>query len=505
MEEEPKKRAEEPSLPVAGSIPEPKKFEWDPAIDPEFDVFNHVPEQGVKPLHPKTFQALNAKQVKNMINRNQLPHLYANPMQHTDYKVYEALLKHTFIGALADAFIKYLIGTGFKPELEVINPDKEDKKNQELIEKNQQVITDLKEIDRRLESNDEGHLDTSWKQKISALVMSTLMYNRGALLWQYEKPVEINGKTYSKIPTNAVFAHAQDLGIIETDPDSRRMKGVQYRYGSGMVSTEHMIYLWNPLTSSKVHNSWHYGTSILSPMISASKLIRQILSDDFPAMARTTWAGLYLLVAKPDGNTKESKQAEWNALTQSLKPGKPGVLIKDPEEVNSFDIKFEPKIQEFQGLFESMIKLCISIMGLPQVGFYDEAAANRATMVGKIQLTMRTTIEPFREWIGEAICKQHYQRWFEIMYADDKKLLEQVKIKMSFDDLHISEWYDSIEAILQLDGRKQLKDAEFGELIGLDNYLNIVDSDAETQPGGQGGKKNGHDGRRWKTRINEAR
>ena len=138
-------------------------------------------------------------------------------------------------------------------------------------------------------------------------------------------------------------------------------------------------------------------------------------------------------------------------------------------------------------LFESMIKLCISTIGLPQVGFYDESAANRATLVGKIQLTMRTTIEPMREWIGEAISAQWYDRWFRVMYGDQPEILEKFRIRLSWDDLHISEWYDGIEAILELDSRKQLKDTEFGDKIGLQEYTSMVEPEAETVPGGSGG------------------
>ena len=88
------------------------------------------------------------------------------------------------------------------------------------------------------------------------------------------------------------------------------------------------------------------------------------------------------------------------------------------------NINYEPKITELKELFESMIKLCISVMGLPQVGFYDEAAANRSTMVGKIQLTMRTTIEPMREWIGQTIVNQWYNRWFQLLYKDKPDILK---------------------------------------------------------------------------------
>ena len=92
--------------------------------------------------------------------------------------------------------------------------------------------------------------------------------------------------------------------------------------------------------------------------------------------------GIFLIV-KNQGNTIESKKKEYSEIAQGAPPGNPNVLIKDPDDVKLENVDYEPKITELKELFESMIKLSISIMRLPQVGFYDEAAANRSTMVGK--------------------------------------------------------------------------------------------------------------------------
>ena len=455
-------------------------------IDPEV-LESHIPLQSLSAISSKTGETLSANTINDMRKRHLIPNTFANPVQHLDYRIYESLLKHTFIGSLVDSFVKYLVGTGFKPELELINPDQDEEKNKKLIEKYQYIITDLLEIDRQIDANDTGDIDVSFADKITAMITSTLAYNRGALMFVYEKPIVVNGVSYKNIPNHMIFAHAQDLGIIETDQQSQRLKKVQWRMAAnGHVPVKDMIYLWNPITSAKVHNSWFYGISLITPMISASKMIRQLLSNDFPAMAKNAWASPYLLVVKPEGNTRAQKIKEYKTVTSGLKNGAVNVLQADPENVELHSVNFEPKIGEFQSLFESMIKLCISIVGLPQVGFYDESAANRATMLGKIHLTMRTTIEPTRKWVGESIRTQHYQRWFELMYAK-KEEPKIVRIKMSWNDINIEEWYDQVEAMLALDGRQQFKNREFGEIIGFDNYENMVDPDAEITPGGSGG------------------
>lgn len=153
--------------------------------------------------------------------------------------------------------------------------------------------------------------------------------------------------------------------------------------------------------------------------------------------------------------------------------------------------------KEFAKLNESLIKYCVATTGMAHSMFYDESASNRATLIGKIQLSIATVINPMREWIGRSISDQWYDRWFRLIYKEDKELLKKFRIKMVFDDLPTAEWFDNVEAALELDSRKQLKDSKFGELTGISNYSDMVETNAETIPGGNsknsmdigGGKK----------------
>ena len=247
-----------------------------------------------------------------------------------------------------------------------------------------------------------------------------------------------------------------------------------------------MIYLWNPVSSAKAHNSWYYGTSMLAPLISSSKLMRGLLSETFPAITKAAWAGLFVMFAKNEGSTPESKQQEYEALTNGIIPGTPSVVIMDPNDAKVENIDYDAKITELLELLEGAAKMMISCLGLPQVAFFDESAANRSTMVGKIQLVLRTVIEPLRDWIGEELKKQWYEPNYRYLYADQPELLSQLQIKISWADLHISEWTDSIDGALELDSRKQLKDSKFGDLLGMPDYPTMTDPDAETVPGGTG-------------------
>ena len=435
---------------------------------------------------------LSAAQIENKYGQknNWNPHYFINPMQDLDYIVIEAILKNTFVGALMNAFTKFIVGTGFKPELELINPDKEnDENNINEINNNQEIINDLMEIDRQLDTNLSGQQDISFVEKISALIDTTNSFNRSALIFSYDKPVKIRGKTYKQIPSGLKFAHARDLGIIEVTPDSWKLEAVQWRQAYYMVPSTDMMYLWNPLISAKYHNAWFYGGSMVLPMLDAARVIRKIIGVDFPAMAEATWAGMFILAVKPQGQTADQKRAEYKGVASNLVRGGPNILMEDPENLSFNSIDFSPKITEFKDLTDFLIRYCVATLGLPQTMFFDETTSTRATMIGKIQLAISTVINPIREQFGRQISSQWYQRWFELLYKDRPELLKIFRIKMGWNDLHIETWFDKIESVNEVDARHQLTHEAYGEMSGIENYVNKIDKDAETTPGGSGGNK----------------
>ena len=54
------------------------------------------------------------------------------------------------------------------------------------------------EIDRQLDTNLPGQLDISFIEKVSALIDTTNSFNRSALIFSYDQPVKIRGKTYKQ-------------------------------------------------------------------------------------------------------------------------------------------------------------------------------------------------------------------------------------------------------------------------------------------------------------------
>ena len=473
------------------------------------------------------------------------PVFYTNPMQDVDYRIFQTLEKHTFVGPLFSAFVRFIMGRGFSPKLELLDPDAgTSEQNAALIEANKHVLSAMRAMDRYAFQPVEGELDVSAESKWSALISCALMMNRSALLfsaapgvddfqWDLEegKPGETR---FPYVPSAMIFAHAQDLGTITVNPDTGGLQGVRWNHSTDAIPVSNMIYLWNEPSGGRTYNSWHYGTSMLAPIAPAAKLIRTLMSEDFPAMAKATWARLYLIAIKPDGADDAAKMNEAEMVRSNLPVAAPGIVMKDPEAIDVHDIDFAPQVSEFIELLVTSIKLCISSMGLPQVGFFDESAANLATMRSKMEMTRKTMIEPMREWIGEAITRQWYQRFYLKMFdgmdvkppekkPDPKpapapapqpgappapapapapapepekpdpriglKLTEVFRIKLEWTDTKVLEWYEAVQAMLELDGRAQLTSKAVSELISQPEYENMIEEGAEVTAGGKAASK----------------
>lgn len=448
-------------------------------------VNNWTPHMKLSPVNTSTGIALTAAQIKTRQKRNpQVVFSHSvNPLQSLDYRAIQSMLRSTIGLPLFMAYVKFIVGKGFRPELELINPNEDSIQNQKEIDANQNIIHDLLSIDRQLSFDESGELDNSFTEKITGLILNAVSYNRGALIFGYDKPVKVNNKYYAEIPSSIKPAHPTDLGIIKDNPITGRLSAVQWNYAYEMVPSYDMIYLYNSVLAANTQNADHYGDSMAIPMIDALRVIRKNNGVNFGAMAEVAYAGLGLLTIRPQGDTQSKKQEEYDTISRNIVPAAINILLERPEDTKYDAIDYHPQVDSFVKLNESLIKYCVSCLQLPHSLFYDEGAANRATMIGKIQLTIATVINPMREWISRAICDQWYDRWFRLMYANTD-IVKKFKIKMVFEDLHIEEWFDKIEAVLLVDSRKQLKDKAFGELSGIEDYTGKIETGAETMPGG---------------------
>lgn len=465
------------------------------ALYPDDVVYNWQPHMSLSVYDAQHRRALTAAEISERRQLKWVPHYFVNPMQDLDYLTIEALARFTIIGPIMEALAKFEFGNGFKPQLELINPSNDKDSDKKEIEAHQDIIDDLLAIDNQLSMPDTGEtsagIDVSFQDKIFSLINCTNIFNRSALIFDYNRPLEIRGKKYADIPDSVKFAHARDLGIIDVDPGSWRLKAVQWRNAFYMIPAKDMIYLWNPQISSKTRGSWLYGESMVSPMLDAARTIRKNIGVNFPAMAEVGYAGAPVIFVKPQGQTVADKEKEYGDLLSKYVRGAPNVFLKDPLETRVDNIDFNPRVNEFKDLTEALIKYCVACQQIPHSLFYDEDSSNRATMIGKIQLAIAVTVNPLRSVMGRMIANQWYQRWFTLLCRQrgQTDLLKKFRVNMVFSDLHIEEWFDKIEAVNNLDSRKQLTDEAYGELAGIEQYKNKVEADALVTPGGSGGGK----------------
>ena len=281
----------------------------------EQEVAGHVPFMSLIPYDyttktvPHNLQDIRTLNAAMQQPNFKQPRMYVNPMQDIDYRAIQAVMKSTFGGPLMTALTKFLVGTGFRPELELVKPSTDADKNKQVIEEHSYVLEALQEIDRNIDDNEEGLVENSLIDSVTQAVSATNMFNRSALMFEYDRPVEVMGKKYREIPSSLSYAHPSELGIIETTA-SGQLKAVARTTEMGFVQSKDMIYLWNPVVSAPYRDAKWYGGSMVLPMLDALRTLRRIIGVDLPAMAETSWAGLYFLLIKPQGQTESVKREE---------------------------------------------------------------------------------------------------------------------------------------------------------------------------------------------------
>lgn len=435
----------------------------------EFDqdtIKDWIPKFGVVAVDADTGKPLHKLDAASTAMSN----YYVNPHTDLDLIAIHAICRDTIVGGLMNSLTRFLCGRGFRPELELISPSEDSEKNEKKIKAHKKVIDELLKIDNQI-----SHYNAiSFFEFITILIDGTNTFGRSCLLIDDFKN-----------PKHIKFCHARDMGITEIS-QMGILKSVQIRGFTDQIKAENLIYLWNPLVSSKYHLSWMYGASLVMPMLDAARVLHQVIGVDFKALAESAWAGSYLLTVRPQGGDDASKNDEYTQIASGLSRGGASILLENPEDTKSEQIDFKGEFDGLVKMNDHLIKYAVATLGLPQSLFFDESSTNRSTMLAKIQLTLETNIEPMRATLSRQIADQWYMRHFERLYP---KLKDEFRIVIRFDDLAIAEWYDLVTSTLALDSRAKLKDDRFGKLLGLSNYQHMIADDATVTPGGVEVKK----------------
>lgn len=443
----------DPSLPIsaldAATI---KGIEdtWMPR--PELTVYDETQ------MRPLTADEISQKRLDKT---RWMPRYFQNPMQSYDYLVYESLLKNTILGPLLWSLVRFVMGTGFKPKILLNQSSGDKKKDAKRIEKLAYIIDALESVDRQIsERRPNDGRDVSFNVKITQAIYLMLGFNRSVLVHTYDErdPIRVVREKNTKpvpikeLPTGLVSFHPRDIGMIKVPPETHKIQSVQIQQIQGFVPMTDCIYLWNSQWGSPIYNAEGYGGSCLMPMIESARMIRSQVSSILPTMSENMAAGLYHIFIKPEGGTSSQRQTEYQQITSMTEFGTANVIMIDPARVSFENVNFQPKIEEVLRVFESQIKYCIACFNLPQFASFDEAAANHATAVERIQLAISVVINPLRDWIGRDFADQWYDRNFRKIYADDEELLDEIRIGIEFEDSQVETLKERAEALATLAG-----------------------------------------------------
>jgi len=276
---------------------------------PRLTVFDHQTKTALT--------AADADEKRRASNR-WMPIYYQNPLQSYDYIVYESMIKNSVLGPVMRTLIKFIMGTGFRPELELLVPTKDKKADARLIADNEEIVSRLLQVDRAVtEKGGIDGIDISFKTKMTNMIQNMLIYNRSCAVFIYDakNPIKIGDKEYPEIPINLVDFHPRDMGLVKISPDSHKMVALQINQISGFVKTSEMIYLWNSDYAAPIWNSKYYGGSMMMPMIDASRVIRSTISSIIPAINENMVGGLYHIFIEPQGGTEAQKKEEYESIT----------------------------------------------------------------------------------------------------------------------------------------------------------------------------------------------
>ena len=427
------------------------------------DIEQHDPQFKAVPFDPETGKPAQLSAASNRVFQR----YYVNPQSELDFIVLESLLNSTVLGVLSQSLVRLICGSGQKLQIKLHNEEHlSAEEKDKLLEKYQYVLDDLTKItDQITEKN-----DISWTDLITQLIQQMVDFGRGAILvnsWEN--------------PTNVMLLQARDLNVTETDSWGNFLS-VQTRWISDQVSKDDLVYLYNPIQTSQTHSAGCFGVSMLKPALNDARTLLKI-PKALENISTNCYAGAYSMIIKPQGSTQAQKEEEYKKITNYYKAGDVNILIEDPESVSTQEVNWNPQFSGLTLAADHAMKNIAVALGLP-ISLISQHDINRASLLGAIQLTLKTSILPIRTMISRQISRQFYQRHVQRLHPE---LTGKLTVELGFNELQIASYLDLTASALAIDSRSELTPKAFGTLIGLDNY-EAMTAGTLVKPGGNGGK-----------------
>jgi hypothetical protein len=415
-----------------------------------------------------------------------MPRYYHNPLQYFDHVLLADGYVNSFGGTIVDAYVDFVMPKTLYPVLKLRNPDKAGtpEQQQDLLDKNQFIIEALKEVDNFY--SDEGpeqlspYLGTPLQKKFRALITNCFVFGRNALVfesWKDHPKFKLNGKEYPEIPTVIKWVQSIDMGMIQYDLYSGKVGGIYMYNAVPFIAAENMIYLvnkpYNPMIGSNM-----YGFSLMQRAIDPIRTYRRILAENFAQFIRTSYAGMGYFIMNTTGYDEETRLSIRQKIISSYKAGEIGLIdVANVADFEFKEMKVTPEIGALMELQKAMVNTTVGIMGMPQSLIFDESAATRSTMVGRVVSFINNQITQLRTSIGQQIAAQWYIRNFRILFKDKKELLEMFTIGVEFEEMDLETKLEKAQRLLTEMQLNPYNDEWIGKELGDPEYLHHIDTD----------------------------
>ena len=417
----------------------------------DYTLQNWTPQQSLVPVS-RTGRPYTAAQLKSKL----APVYFHNPHQGFEQIIFADIYQFTEIGPIIQELVGYLVGEKFTPKLKLKQKPKEGESELEIIDKYQYILDELEQVDEALGSTGDDGTDIPFQEKMLMIIINTFVFNRAAGIYLYGNGLEItdkNGKLkrVQGLPTGFVDQHPRDIGVIEVEPNTWKLKSVQFatvqNKNSGFLPASDVFYLWHALYSAPIHNSRWYGTSLIAFCLEEGRTLRQLTSRNFPAYGNILSTGNPLIQLDPNGVSEEDRDAISAEMLRDFSGDGPTLLWYEMSGVVVHPLETKIPIAELVEFRKSIREASIIKARLPLSLFGSEKDTNRATLEMRVQLARRT-LKPQRQWLGRVISDQHYMKMFKIIYPDPECEERQMfEIETQFDDLQIDTAEDRMERL----------------------------------------------------------
>jgi len=452
------------------------------------DIWNEYSAAEMVPLRDMRVQtqdrlAILAESFQNT-NQPLQPRYYHNNYQYFDHVLLSDAYVNSFGGTVIDAYADFIMPKEIKPVLKLCNPSKVGDKDKQAkaIKDNHEIIETLEQVDRwysdKGRTSQDPFMDVPLQHKFKTGIINSLTFGRDALVyenWQHVDPVTVNGTEYKGLPNVVKVMQPIDMGMIEIDSATWKLGGMYVYNTRNYIPSGEMLYLVNQYQSPMI-GGMYYGYTKLSRALDPIRLLRRIFAVNYQQFIRNGAMGMGTWVFNSTGYDDTTRKKIRTSLKNSWKSGEFGVI----DYANIKDLIFVPmnidaKIADLKELESHLFTIISGVMGMPQSLIFDEAAATRATFVGRIISFLNNQIQTPRTTYGAQFATQHYMRIFRTIYADQNDILDKFYIDVEFEEMELETKTEKVNRILLEQQLNPYTDEYIGEELEDKAYLEHID------------------------------